>query len=90
MLERHGLLTVAAFGIVAGSLWFVVAVAFRHTSYPRWMAAFTPLTFVVLFGLAARLVPPLALVIAPAALNLSHLAFFAISTVTLWNTGGRN
>lgn len=80
---RIGLLAVAVLTIVIGSLWYSFAVGFRQTAYPGWMAWLTPLTFVIVLGLLGRAIPPLGLVIAPTALNLSHLAFFVVTTAAL-------
>ena len=82
---RIGLVTVAALAILVGSIWYGTAVGFKHTAYSHWMAGCTPLTIIILLGIVARVFPPVALVITPVALNLSHLAFFAFSTVILWN-----
>ena len=75
--------------LLAASLVYAAAVAFMHTRLPRWMALCNPLTLVLLFALLSSIVPGLALILAPTALNLSVLIFFALCTVALWR-GGRD
>lgn len=85
---RIGLALLALLGILISSLWYVFIVGFKASHYPRWMALCNPLVFVLGIAILMRGVPPLALVLAPTALNLSHLVFFICSTAMLWNTTG--
>jgi hypothetical protein len=77
---RVGLAIPAIAAIVIGSLQYAFTVAFRRTLYPRWMAVWNPLTFLVLTTLVTLAAPASGLVLAPTALNLSHLLFFSAST----------
>ena len=81
---RTGLAIPAILGIVLSSLWYVFVVGFKASAYPRWMAICNPLTFLVLIAVLGIGIPAAALVLAPTALNLSHLLFFICSTATLW------
>jgi uncharacterized protein DUF6796 len=81
---RIGLAVPAILGIVLGSLWYAFVVGRRSTSYPRWMALCNPLVFLLLIVVIAIGIRPFALVLAPTALNASHLLFFIGSTVALW------
>ena len=86
---RIGLAIPALFGIVVSSLWYALIVGFRASTYPRWMAICNPLVFLLLIVVLTIGVPSLALVLAPTALNLSHLLFFICSTATMWKATGR-
>lgn len=86
---RIGLAIPALLGIVVSSLWYAFIVGFRSSNYPRWMALCNPLAFLLLIVILAIIIRPLALVLAPTALNLSHLAFFVCSTAALWKTTER-
>jgi hypothetical protein len=85
---RIGLAMPALLGIVISSLWYAFIVGFKPSDYPRWMAICNPLVFLLLIAILAMGIRPLALVVAPSALNLSHLMFFTCSTATLWNKVG--
>ncbi len=85
---RIGLAVPALLGIVISSLWYAFLVGFRPSDYPRWMAVSNPLVFLLLIAILAIVIRPLALILAPSALNLSHLMFFTCSTATLWNKMG--
>jgi hypothetical protein len=87
---RIGLALPALLGIVISSLWYAFIVGFRPSDYPSWMAVCNPLAFILLIVLLTIGIRPLALVLAPTALNLSHLIFFICSTATLWKATGRD
>lgn len=86
---RLGLAIPALLGIVISSLWYAFIVGFKPSNYPRWMALCNPLDFLLLIVILVIIFHPLALVLAPTALNLSHLVYFVCSTATLWKTPGR-
>lgn len=87
---RVGLAIPALLGILISSLWYAFVVAFRASDYPRWMALCNPLVFLLVITVLEFGIRPLALVLAPAALNLSHLLFFICSTAALRKRlGGR-
>jgi hypothetical protein len=81
---RIGLAIPAILGIVISSLWYAFIVGFKPSHYPRWMAFCNPLVFLLLIVILAIGIRPFALVLAPTALNISHLLFFICSTVVLW------
>jgi hypothetical protein len=70
---------------VIGSLAALAAVgadlALQYTSYPRSLAWFNPLLFLILFGLLGSVVPALRYVVLPAGINLALFLFFVISTL---------
>jgi hypothetical protein len=74
-------LLVAA-ALIAGSVVFAVATATGASCYPRWTAALNPAALVVYIAVLGTVVR--APLIAPAAPNLAHIAFFA---VTAWLDG---
>jgi hypothetical protein len=86
---RIGLAIPALLGIVISSLWYAFIVGFKPSKYPRWMAICNPLVFLLLIVILTIGIPPFALVLAPTALNLSHLVFFICSTAIMWKTTGR-
>ena len=81
---RIGLAIPAILGIVLSLLWYVFVVGFKPSAYPRWMAICNPLVFLLLIVVITIGIPSSALILAPTALNLSHLMFFICSTATLW------
>jgi hypothetical protein len=81
---RIGLAIPAILGIVLSSLWYVFVVGFKASAYPRWMAICNPLVFLLLIIVITIAIPVSALILAPTALNLSHLIFFICSTAALW------
>jgi hypothetical protein len=83
---RIGLALPALAAILVGSLLYAFVVGFRPTFYPRWMALCNPLSFLLLIMAVTLAVPPAALVLAPTALNVSHLLFFIGSTAVSWNS----
>lgn len=86
---RIGLAIPALLGIVISSLWYAFVVGFKPSNYPRWMAICNPLVFLLLLVLLVIGIRPSGLVLAPTALNLSHLLFFICSTAMLWKITGR-
>ncbi len=66
-------------------LGYALVVGFRPTRLPRWMALCNPLTFLLAGGLLSLAIPRVALVVVPAGLNLTHLCFYVLVSVLLWN-----
>jgi hypothetical protein len=66
-------------------LGYAFVVGFKPTRLPGWMAPCNPLTFLLVGGLLSLTIPSAALVVVPAGLNLTHLCFYALLTVLLWN-----
>ena len=81
---RVGLAIPALAAIVFCSLLFAFTVGFKPTLYPRWMALCNPLVFLLLTVGLTLAVPQSALVLAPTAINVSHLLFFVCSTTATW------
>lgn len=69
--------------ILAVSGIYLVAVARGWSDYPRWMALVNPITLLGLVFASYFLVPSVGHVLAPAAMNVSHLIFFTCSALTL-------
>ena len=86
---RIGLAIPALLGIAISSIWYAFIVGFKPSNYPRWMAISNPLVFLLLIVILTISIPPLAIFLAPTALNLSHLLFFICSTVIMWKTTGK-
>jgi hypothetical protein len=91
MLERHKkvmIITYAPlliFNIVA-SILFSVLVASGNTSFPVWMAGITPLTMTIAWMLVKRVLPQFVRDWTEGAgFSIAYLAFFACTTITLWN-----
>jgi hypothetical protein len=66
--------------LLAGAVLYVALVARGGTRYPRWMAAVNPIVLLVAVAMLARPDPLLAAFVVPAAPNLAHVAFFALTT----------
>lgn len=82
---RIGLALPALAAIMLGSLLYAFTVGFKPTLYPRWMAFCNPLAFLLLIVAFTLAVPRSALVLAPTAINVSHLLFFIGSTIVMWS-----
>ena len=83
---RIGLAIPALGAIMFCSLLFASIVVFKPTLYPRWMALCNPLIFLLLTVGLTLTVPPSAQVLAPTAINVSHLLFFICSTTAVWSS----
>lgn len=67
------------------SVLFVTAILTRKTLYPRWMAFFNPaLILAVVFALF-YLLPSIGNIIAPTAMNVTHITVFSASLLALKN-----
>jgi hypothetical protein len=91
LATRTALWLFIAYGVVVvpaliGFVWLTVAIARGKTLYPRWVALTNPLLCMLVGTPLDRVLPqPLSLLLSGAGLSLGLLAFFAISTVVLWN-----
>ena len=62
------------------SLWLMVTRLAGHSAYPRWMAAVSPLTCIVVFRVVMRVAPPAVVgVLFPAGNNLALMIFLICS-----------
>ena len=61
-------------------------VASGRTLFPVWMAAINPVTMTLAWLLIKRILPTFVRDLTEGAgFNIAYLAFFACTTVTLWN-----
>jgi len=76
------------FGIIAGSIFFFVALSFfKGKNYPRWYIFFNPLYMILLFRMILPMATPPAIsgFLITGSFNLIMLATFALSTIFMWN-----
>lgn len=91
MIERHrkGLIITYApllIFIITASIMFSVLVWSGKTAFPAWMAAVNPVTMTIAWMLVKRLLPQFVRDWTEGAgFNIAYLAFFACTTITLWN-----
>ena len=91
MIARHRNVLIASYApllilIVIASILFSIQVGSGQTAFPRWMAAVNPVTMTVLWLLLKRVLPPVVRDWTEGAgFNIAYLAFFAYTTITLWN-----
>jgi hypothetical protein len=72
--------------ILIASILFSSQVASGQTAFPRWMAAVNPVTMTLVWLLLKRALPQFVRDWTEGAgFNIAYLAFFACTTVTLWN-----
>jgi len=91
MIERHRKVLIATYGpvlvfIIIASILFSVLVASGRTSFPVWMAAVNPVTMTIAWLVLKRVLPQFVRDWTEGAgFNIAYLAFFACTTITLWN-----
>ena len=91
MILRHRKVLIITYApvlifIVAASILFSVLVASGKTSFPLWMAAINPVTMTIAWMLLKRILPQFIRDWTEGAgFNIAYLAFFACTTITLWN-----
>ncbi len=86
----HLLYTVMFVLGLAATFVFLFAVLRGRTHYPRWMVLFIPTLWVLLLPiLASHVPPPAGGMLLGGSVNLSFLLYFCVSTLLLWNRGGR-
>lgn len=79
--HNEPLIQVVRVVIALASVLLVAAVATGRSLYPRWMAACSPIVWLLLVFLSYRWVPVIGVYLLPTAMNIAHLAFF---TLSLW------
>jgi hypothetical protein len=89
MFKRHRQVLTISYGVVAvailaASLWFSAAVVVGGTRFPIWMALVNPITAILVWLVIRRLLPKLTGFAEGAGFNIGFLAFFALTTATLW------
>mgnify|MGYP003417868804 CR=1 FL=1 len=91
MLARHRKVLLITYTplmilIVIASVLFSVLVASGKTAFPVWMAAINPVTMTIAWLLIKRILPQFVRDWTEGAgFSIAYLAFFACTTLTLWN-----
>lgn len=91
MIGRHRKVLIATYApvmifILVASILFSVLVASGSTAFPVWMAAINPVTMTVAWMTIKRVLPQFVRDWTEGAgFNIAYLAFFACTTITLWN-----
>lgn len=71
--------------IIIASIMFSALVWSGKTSFPVWMAGITPLTMTIAWMLIKRILPQFIRDrVEGAGFNISYMAFFACTTISLW------
>src|SRR5512134_1897966 len=91
MIERHRKILIMTYApllifIIIASIIFSIVVASGKTAFPVWMAAINPVTMTITWLLIKRILPQFVRDWTEGAgFNIAYLAFFACTTITLWN-----
>ena len=91
MIARHRKVLIISYVpvlvlILAASILFSILVASGETAFPIWMAAINPVTMTIAWLLLKRILPQFVRDWTEGAgFNIAYLAFFACTTITLWN-----
>lgn len=91
MINRHKKVLIISYApvlllIITASMMFSILVASGKTAFPIWMAAVNPLTMTIAWLLVKRILPQYIRDGAEGAgFNIAFMAFFACTTITLWN-----
>ena len=91
MIARHRKVLIITYApvlllILVASILFSILVASGHTAFPLWMAAINPVTMTLAWLGLKRLLPQFVRDWTEGAgFNIAFLAFFACTTITLWN-----
>lgn len=91
MITRHRKVLIVTYApvlffIIIASILFSVLVASCRTAFPVWMAAVNPVTMTIAWLLIKRVLPQFVRDWTEGAgFNIAYLAFFACTTITLWN-----
>lgn len=91
MIARHRKVLIITYApvlilILIGSILFSILVASGKTAFPVWMAAVNPVTMTIAWLMLKRILPQSVRDWTEGAgFNIAYLAFFAGTTITLWN-----
>ena len=91
MIARHRKVLIISYApvmifVVIASILFSILVASGKTAFPVWMAAINPVTMTIAWLLIKRILPQFVRDWTEGAgFNIAFLAFFACTTITLWN-----
>ncbi|HSK87674.1 MAG TPA: DUF6796 family protein, partial [Anaerolineales bacterium] len=91
MIARHRKVLIISYApvlilILTASILFSVLVASGRTAFPVWMAAINPVTLTLVWLAIKRALPSFVRDWTEGAgFNIAYLAFFACTTIALWN-----
>ena len=91
MIERHKRVLIITYApvlifIIIASIMFSALVASGKTAFPLWMAWINPVTMTITWLIAKRILQQFIRDAAEGAgFNIAFMAFFACTTITLWN-----
>jgi hypothetical protein len=91
MISRHRKVLIATYApvmvfILIASILFSISVASGKTAFPVWMAAINPVTMTIAWLALKRVLPQIVRDWTEGAgFNIAFLAFFACTTISLWN-----
>lgn len=91
MIGRHRKVLIFTYApvmilIIVASILFSILVASGKTAFPIWMAAINPVTLTIVWLIIKRILPQFVRDWTEGAgFNVAFLAFFACTTITLWN-----
>lgn len=91
MIARHRKVLIITYApviilILIASILFSILVASGKTAFPVWMAAVNPVTMTIVWLILKRILPQSVRGWTEGAgFNIAYLAFFACTTITLWN-----
>jgi hypothetical protein len=91
MIARHRKVLIITYApvillILIASVLFSILVASGKTAFPVWMAAVNPVTMTIAWLVIKRIFPEFIRDWTEGAgFNIAYLAFFACTTITLWN-----
>ena len=91
MIVRHRKVLIISYApvlvlILIASILFSILVASGETAFPVWMAAVNPVTMTIAWLILKRILPQSVRDWTEGAgFNIAYLAFFACTTITLWN-----
>lgn len=91
MIARHRKVLIITYApviifIVIASILFSILVGSGKTAFPTWMAAINPVTLIIIWLALKRILPPFVREWTEGAgFNIGFLAFFAFTTIALWN-----
>jgi len=91
MIARHRKVLIITYApvlilIIVASILFSILVASGKTAFPVWIAAVNPVTMTIAWLIFKRILPQFVRDAAEGAgFNIAYMAFFACSTLTLWN-----
>lgn len=91
MIARHRKVLIITYApvlilIIIASILFSLLVASGRTAFPIWMAAVNPVTMTIAWLVLKRILPQSVRDWTEGAgFNIAYLAFFACTTITLWN-----